>query len=389
MTALIDNFIGALQAVLPRKAEPIGLHEPEFGANDRAYVLDCIDSTFVSSVGKYVDRFERDLADYTGAKRAIAVANGTAALHIAFVVADVKPGDEVIVPSLTFIATANAVSYCGAKPHFADSEEQTLGLDPNKLDKWLGEAAEVRSGSCFNKNTGARIAAIAPMHTFGHPVDLDMLVEVAARWKIPLIEDAAESLGSTYRGKHTGRFGMMGTLSFNGNKIVTTGGGGAVMTDDDALADRLKHLTTTAKVKHPWFFTHDAIGYNYRMPNLNAALGCAQLERLPTFLEEKRRLAGHYRQAFGAVQGVRFADEPVNSKSNFWLNAVLLDEGQSKLLVPLLEQTNAAGYGTRPVWTLMHKLPMYADCPRMDLSCAESMERRLINIPSSACWGRT
>ncbi len=388
MSALIDNFIAALQSVLPRGRGPIGLHEPEFGANDRAYVLDAIDSTFVSSVGKYVDRFERDLADFTGAKRAIAVANGTAALHIALEVAGVGRGDEVLVPSLTFIATANAVSYCGAKPHFVDSDECTLGLDPAKLDAGLRDVAEIKGGRCFNKKTGARLAAIVPMHTFGHPMDLDGLIDVAGRWRLPIVEDAAESLGATYKGKHTGRFGVMGALSFNGNKIVTTGGGGAVITDDEKLGDRLKHLTTTAKVKHPWFFTHDAIGYNYRMPNLNAALGCAQLERLSTFVAEKRQLAAAYRAAFAEVDGVTFADEPAGTKSNFWLNAVLLDEKHSSLLVPLLEQTNAAGFGTRPVWTLMHKLAIYADCPRLDLCTAESLERRLINIPSSPCWGR-
>lgn len=388
MTALIDSFIGALRTVLPQGQGAIGLHEPEFGANDRAYVLDCIDSTFVSSVGKYVDRFEKDLADYTGAKRAIAVANGTAALHIALLVAGVKPGDEVLVPTLTFIATANAVSYCGAIPHFVDSDERTLGLDPHKLEAWLNETAQIVNNQCHNKKTGAKIAAVVPMHTFGHPVDLGHLVEVAARWHIQLVEDAAESLGSTYRGKHTGRFGCVGTLSFNGNKTITTGGGGAIITDSESLGDRLKHLTTTAKVKHPWFFTHDAVGYNYRMPNLNAALGCAQMERLSTFIEEKRNLAARYREAFRKLDGMRFVDEPINSVSNFWLNAIVLGEAHADQLIGLLEQTNAAGFGTRPVWTLMHKLPMYTACPRMDVSVAESLERRIINIPSSARWGR-
>lgn len=388
MTALIDNFIAALGSVLPARKDPIGLHEPEFGANDRAYVIDAIDSTFVSSVGKYVDRFEKELADYTGAKRAVAVANGTAALHVALEIAGVGRGDEVLVPDLTFIATANAVSYCGAKPHFVDSDERTLGLDPAKLDAGLKGVAEIKNGQCFNKKTGARIAAVVPMHTFGHPMDLDRLIEVAGRWHIPIVEDAAESLGATYKGKHTGRFGVVGALSFNGNKIVTTGGGGAIITDDEKLGDRLKHITTTAKVKHPYFFTHDAIGYNYRMPNLNAALGCAQLERLPVFVAEKRALAAKYRDAFAKVPGVRFAAEPEGTHSNYWLNAVLLDEAHAGQLLPLLEQTNARGYGTRPVWTLMHKLGIYADCPRMDVSTAESLERRLINIPSSACLGR-
>ena len=388
MSDPVDRILNALRTVLPAGQGPIGLHEPEFGPTERAYVLDCIDSTFVSSVGKYVDRFEKMLCDYTGAKRAIAVMNGTAALHIALEVAGVQPGDEVLVPTLTFIATANAVRYCGATPHFVDSEITTLGLDPAKLDHGLREIAEVAGGQCRNKRTGARIAAIVPMHTFGHPVNLEKLLEVAARWKIPVIEDAAESLGSFYQGKHTGRFGIMGTLSFNGNKTITTGGGGAVITDDEALGDRLKHLTTTAKVKHAWAFAHDAVGYNYRMPNLNAALGCAQLERLTTFIAEKRALAHRYRDVFASNPDVAFVDEPLHSQSNFWLNALLLHADKASLLSDLLERTNAAGIGTRPIWTPMHMLQIYADCPRMDVSVAEDIGRRLINIPSSARLGR-
>lgn len=388
MSDAIDGILNALRTVLPEGQGAIGLHEPEFGPTERAYVLDCIDSTFVSSVGKYVDRFEKMLCDYTGAKRAVAVMNGTAALHIALEVAGVRPGDEVLVPTLTFIATANAVSYCGATPHFVDSEITSLGLDPAKLDHWLRDVAVMSGGQCRNKKTGARIAAVIPMHTFGHPVNLDALLEVAARWHIPVIEDAAESLGSFYRGKHTGRFGVMGTLSFNGNKTITTGGGGAVITDDVALGDRLKHLTTTAKVKHAWAFVHDAVGYNYRMPNLNAALGCAQLERLPTFIAEKRALALCYRKAFASNPDIAFVDEPLQSQSNFWLNALLLHADKADLLAGLLERTNAAGIATRPVWTPMHMLPMYASCPRMDVSVAEDIARRLINIPSSARFGR-
>ncbi len=389
MRADIDQILDTLKAVLPASGRPIGLHEPEFGVAERAYVLDCIDSTFVSSVGKYVDRFEEMLAEFTGARRAVAVCNGTAALHVALEVAGVAPGDEVLVPALTFIATANAVSYCGARPHFVDSDAATLGLDPDKLEEGLRRSAHMVSGECRNRLTGARIAAVVPMHTFGHPVAMDRLLRVAAAWNIAVVEDAAESLGSTYRGKHTGRFGAMGTLSFNGNKTITTGGGGAVITDDEALGNRLKHLTTTAKMPHAWAFGHDAVGYNYRMPNLNAALGCAQMERLPTFLSEKRALAARYRKAFADVPGVTFVSEPAECESNYWLNVLLLDESGADLLQPLLERTNAAGIGTRPVWTLMHHLPMYAACQRMDLTVAESLARRLVNLPSSPILGRS
>jgi len=388
LSADIESVLSALKAVLPREAQPIGLHEPEFGAREREYVLDCIDSTFVSSVGAYVDRFEQMLCDFTGAKRAVAVMNGTAALHIALEVVGVEPGDEVLIPALTFVATANAVRYCGAIPHLVDSDAATLGLDPDKLDRWLTETCDLSHGRCWNRETGRRIAAIVPMHTLGHPVDLDRLLEVAARWNLPIVEDAAESLGSFYKGKHTGRFGRVGTLSFNGNKTITTGGGGALITDDVKLADRLKHLTTTARVKHAWFFEHDEVGYNYRMPNLNAALGCAQMERLPTFIAEKRVLAERYRQAFAGNDTATFVDEPSNCVSNFWLNALLLKADKADLLPALLDRANAEGIGTRPVWTLMHKLPMYADCPWMDVSVAEDIARRLINIPSSARLGR-
>jgi perosamine synthetase len=386
--AEIESIVKALWRVLPKDHGPLGLHEPEFGENDRAYVLDAINSTYVSSVGAYVDRLESQIAAFTGAARAVAVVNGTAALHVALLVAGVKPGDEVLVPTLTFIATANAVSYCMATPHFVDSDEATLGLDPDKLATWLDDVAEMRAGQCFNKRTGNRIAAVVPMHVFGHPVDLDGLVALAKQWSIPIVEDAAESLGATYKGQHTGRFGLVGTLSFNGNKVVTTGGGGAVITDNGQLADRLKHLTTTARQKHAWAFVHDEVGYNYRMPNLNAALGCAQMERLAQAVVEKRALAARYREAFSNVPGVRFVDEPPSSQGNFWLNALLLHRSHAHLLTPLLERTNAEGIGTRPVWTLMHRLPMYAACPRMDLSIAEDLERRIINLPSSARLGR-
>lgn len=388
LSADIQTILQALRSVLPPGRRPIPLHEPEFHAQDRAYVVDCIDSTFVSSVGPYVDRFEQALADFTGAARAVAVVNGTAALQVALEVAGVEVGDEVLIPSLTFVATANAVSYRGAVPHFVDSCPSTLGIDPEKLDRWLRETANLSAGQCRNRKTGARISALVPMHTFGHPVDMDRLMDVAARWKLVVVEDAAEGLGSSYKGRHLGRFGLMGTLSFNGNKIITTGGGGAIITDDTKLADRLKHLTTTAKVKHPWGFSHDAVGYNYRLPNLNAALGCAQMEHLDTLLNDKRRLAERYKSAFWGISGVRFVDEPAGARSNFWINALVLDDGKPEVLASLLEQTNAEGIGTRPVWTPMHKLAMYRDCPRMDLSTVENLETRVINLPSSAHLGR-
>lgn len=376
--------IAALRSVLPEAGKPIQLHEPVFAGNEWAYVKECIDTGWVSSVGKFVDRFERQLAEYTGVKRAVAVVNGTAALHACLVLAGVEAGDEVLVPALTFIATANAVSYCGATPHFVDSTEHTLGLDPRKLEGYLAEIAEVRAQGCFNRKTGARIRAVVPMHTFGHPVDLDALVEVCERFRLVLVEDAAESLGSFYKGRHTGNWGRISALSFNGNKVVTTGGGGAILTNDEELGKLAKHLTTTARLAHKWSFLHDRVGYNYRLPNINAALGCAQLEQLPGFIEKKRALVQRYAAAFAGVQGLRFFTEPEFARSIYWLNVLLLDKANAGERDAILERTNAAGIATRPVWTLMHRLSIYANCPRMDLACAEDLERRLVNIPSSA-----
>lgn len=382
------TVIAALRRVLPDKGKPIELHEPTFAGNEWAYVKECLDTGWVSSVGKFVDRFERDLAELTGVKRAIAVANGTAALHACLVLAGVERDDEVLIPALTFIATANAVSYCGAVPHLVDSTEQTLGMDPAKLEAYLREIAEVRSGTCYNRRSGARIRAVVPMHTFGHPVDLDPLVELCARYKLALVEDAAESLGTLYKGRHTGNFGRVSALSFNGNKVVTTGGGGAILTNDEALGKLAKHLTTTARLPHKWTFVHDRVGYNYRMPNINAALGCAQLEQFPGFLEGKRALVLRYAEAFRGVPGVRFFTEPPFARSVYWLNVLLLDARHAAHRDALLDKTNAAGIGTRPVWKLMHHLPVYADVPRMDLDCAEDLERRLLNIPSSPFLNR-
>ena len=363
---------------------PVALHEPWFAGNEWAYLKECLDTTFVSSVGKYVDRFEAELAEYTGASRAVAVVNGTAALHVALRLAGVQPGDEVVIPTLTFVATATAVAYCGATPHFADSEERTLGLDPQALREHLQRIAEVRSGQCVNRATGRVIRALVPMHTFGHAVDVEGVLAVARDFHMLLVEDAAESLGSTYHGRHTGTFGVMGTLSFNGNKTITTGGGGAVLFNDLELAKRAKHLTTTAKIPHRWEYRHDEVGYNYRLPNINAALGCAQLEQLPGFLEAKRRIFERYQSAFARVRSARLVAEPEGCRSNYWLQTLLLDEGDASQRDAILSATNDAGLMTRPSWTLMHQLAPYSAGPRMELPGAESLARRLINLPSSA-----
>jgi len=387
MKTELMEIVASLREVLPADRDFISLHEPHFAGNEWTYVKECLDTGWVSSVGAYVDRLETDLAVYTGVKHAVAVVNGTAALHICLILAGVEADDEVLIPALTFIATANAVTYCGAVPHFVDSEERTLGLDPVRLADHLIETAEVRPDGCYNRKTGRRIKAVVPMHTFGHPVDLDALSDVCSRFKIEMVEDAAESLGSFYKGRHTGNWGRLSALSFNGNKIITTGGGGAILTNNEDLAARAKHLTTTAKVPHRWEFNHDMVGYNYRLPNLNAALGCAQLEQLTGFLAQKRRLAERYAVALEAVEGLRFVSEPEFARSNYWLNALLLDEQLASKRDNLLALTNDAGIMTRPAWKLMHRLPMFADCPRMDLGVAESLERRLINIPSSAFLG--
>lgn len=361
----------------------VGLHVPTFAGNEWTYLKECIDTGWVSSVGKFVDRFEADLAAYCGVERAIAVANGTAALHICLLLSGVEPGDEVLMPALTFIATANAVSYCSATPHFVDSEEISLGVDAAKLADHLRQIGDRRPDGTYNRLTGRRMRALVPMHAFGHPVDLDALAAVCDEWGIVLIEDAAESLGSFYKGKHTGNVGRISALSFNGNKVLTTGGGGAILTNDVELGRRAKHLTTTAKVPHRWEFVHDETGYNYRMPNINAALGCAQLEQLPGFLTQKRDLAERYIAAFADVPGIRFVAEPSYGKSNYWLNCLLLDKGNEAMRDQILGATNDVGLMTRPAWELMNRLRMYNQCPKADLSGAESIAARLINIPSS------
>lgn len=385
--SFVDGVLAAVRAVIGTTTGTVPLHEPEFAGREWDYVKECIDTGWVSSVGSFVDRFERDLAAATGCAHAVATSNGTSALHICLLLAGVRTGDEVVMPTLTFIATANAVSYVGAVPHFVDSEVVSLGVDAAKLDAHLRDVARVENGVCVHRRTGAPMRALVVMHVFGHPCDLDALAEVAARWRLVLIEDAAESLGSTYRGRHTGNVGVVSALSFNGNKVVTTGGGGAILSNDAALAKRAKHLTTTARTPHRWSFLHDEVGYNYRLPNLNAALGCAQLEQLGSFVERKRRLAARYRQALTAVDGATFLSEPPGTASNYWLNAVLLEREHAGERDALLAALNDAGYMARPLWTLMHRLPMYAACPRADLAVAEQMEARVVNVPSSARLG--
>ena len=347
-------------------------------------VQDCIESTFVSSVGEYVDRFEKEIAEYTGAKRAISVVNGTAALHVALLLAGVKINEEVLVPGLTFVATANAISYCGAVPHFVDSEEDTLGVDPVKLDEYLYQISEVSDESCINKTTGRRISAIIPVHIFGHPCKIEDLLAVAKKFNLKVVEDSAESLGSFYKGKHTGTFGKFGTISFNGNKIITTGGGGMIITDDEDLADQAKHLTTTAKVPHKWKYVHDQVAFNYRMPNLNAALGCAQLKRLPDFLQSKLNLFKRYSECLSGLDGISLLKEPSNCRSNYWLQTIILDESNEEQRNDILAALNDAGLMSRPAWTGLHKLKHFKDCPRMNMSITDALEKRIINIPSSS-----
>jgi aminotransferase in exopolysaccharide biosynthesis len=379
---LADLVVAAIRTVVGSGTTV--LHEPSFTGNEWIYLKECLDSTFVSSVGKFVDRFEIDLANFTGAKHAVAMVNGTAALHIALKLAGVQANDEVLIPALTFVATANAVTYCNATPHFVDSETRTLGMDAAKLSNYLASHTEQRNGYCVNRSSGRVIRALVPMHTFGHPADMDGLLAIAHNFNLALVEDAAESLGSTYNGKHTGTFGLLGTLSFNGNKTITTGGGGAILTNNEALAHHAKHLSTTAKLPHAWEYRHDEIGYNYRMPNLNAALGCAQLEKLPIRLAEKRELFRRYHAAFSKITGITLIAEPDQCHSNYWLQTLLLDADLATQRDAILKATNNAGFMTRPAWILIPELTPFQNCPSMDITEAQSLSQRLINIPSSS-----
>ena len=358
----------------------ISLHEPRFIGNEKKYLNECIDSTFVSSVGKFVDEFEKKIADYVGVNFAVATTNGTSALHVALLLANVAENDEVISQSLTFVATCNAISYCGASPIFIDIDKDTMGLSPSALHEFLEKNTSIKNQQCINNKTGRVIKACVPMHTFGQPCRIDEIKDICDRYYINLIEDAAESLGSFYKDKHTGTFGQMGVMSFNGNKIITAGGGGCIITDDEALAKKAKHLTTTAKVPHKWKYTHDMIGYNYRMPNLNAALLVAQLEQLDEFLEYKSLLTDKYKEFF-KKSDIVFVTELENSKSNYWLNTIILKDGQQRDL--LLDEANSKGVMLRPIWVLMNKLPMFKESQCGDLSNTDWLEQRVVNIPSS------
>lgn len=363
-----------------RTEEFIPLHAPVFNGRERNYVTETIDSTFVSSVGAYVDRFERDTSAYTGSARAVATVNGTAALHAALRLAGVVPHDLVITQPLTFVATCNAIAYCGAEPVFVDVDRHTLGLSPVALEAWLVENAQIcDDGVCRTRDDRRAIRACVPMHTFGHPAELDGLLDVCSRWHLALVEDAAESLGSFYKGRHTGTFGLLGILSFNGNKIITTGGGGMILANEE-LGKRAKHLTTTAKQPHPYEYVHDEVGYNYRLPNINAALGCAQLEQIEVFIASKRALADRYAEFFKGSD-LHFVTEPVGCRSNYWLNAVICDNAERR--DALLKATNDRQVMTRPIWALMNRLPMFAHVRKGDLSNAEWLEARVVNLPSS------
>lgn len=361
--------------------EFVPLAVPRFVGNEKKYLDECIDTTFVSSVGQFVDRFEKDMAAYTGAKRAVVCVSGTNALHMAMMLAGVERDDEVLTQALTFIATCNAISYIGAHPVFIDVDRSTMGLSPDAVKEWLVKNAEIKNGQCYDKQTGRRVKACVPMHTFGHPVRIEELAAVCAEWHIELVEDAAESIGSKYKGIHTGLFGKVGALSFNGNKTITTGGGGMLLFMDEELGALAKHLTTQAKVPHRWEFRHDHIGYNYRMPNINAALGCAQLEHLDEFIADKRETAKEYAEYFKNVDGIEFFTEPENSFSNYWLNVVILPDHDKQL--EFLQETNDNGVMTRPIWELMNRLPMFEHCQHDHLENTIWFADRVVNVPSS------
>lgn len=357
------------------------LSVPKFIGNEKKYLEECIDTTFVSSVGKFVDRFEEDMAKYTGAKKAVVCVSGTNALHMSLMLVGVERDDEVLTQALTFIATCNALSYIGAHPVFIDVDRNTMGLSPDAMKEWLVKNSEIRNEQCYNKNTGRRVKACIPMHTFGHPVRIEEVLALCNEYHIELVEDAAESIGSTYKGKHTGTFGKVGVLSFNGNKTITTGGGGMMLFNDEELASLAKHLTTQAKVPHRWEFRHDHIGYNYRMPNINAALGCAQLENLDKYIESKRQVAAEYEEFFKNIDYIDFFVDTPNTFSNYWLNAVIMKDKEAQL--DFLQQTNDNGVMTRPIWELMNRLPMFEKCENDGLINTIWLADKVVNIPSS------
>jgi aminotransferase in exopolysaccharide biosynthesis len=376
---LFPRIIDFIKYLYPNE-NPVPLHAPRFTGNEKKYVADAIDSTFVSSVGKYVDRFEEMICEITGARYSVAIVNGTCALHVALKLAGVKSGDEVITQPLSFVATANAISYCGATPIFLDVDRESLGLAPGALKDFLTSNAQIKNENCYNRTTGNRISACVPMHTFGRPCQIDTIAEICDCHSIALIEDAAESLGSTYKDRYTGTYGLFGIYSFNGNKTVTCGVGGAIVTNDEALAKKAKHITTTAKLPHPYEYVHDMIGYNYRLPNLNAALACAQLEQLDVFVENKRELAETYKTFFESL-GIPFMHEPEHTRSNCWLNAIILSDRKTR--DEFLKTTNEAKVMTRPIWRFLNKLDMYKKCKTDALENAKWLEDRVVNIPSS------
>ena len=378
-----DDIINFIKTIYNNESF-IPLHAPIFNGNEKKYLCDCIDSTFVSSVGKYVDLFEEMVEQYTGAEKAVAVVNGTAALHTALNLLGVKQNDEVITQSLTFIATCNAISYCGANPVFIDVDYDTLGMSPDSLKKYFEENCKYEKGNVINKITGKRVSACIPMHTFGHPVRIKEIIDICNEWNIPVIEDAAESIGSFVGNKHTGLFGKCGILSFNGNKTITTGGGGMIITNDKNFGKLAKHITTTAKIPHKWEFKHDMIGFNYRMPNINAALGCAQIEQLPEYIKIKRNTAERYKNYFKNTQYEFFSERP-GTISNYWLNAVIFNSEKEK--TDFLEFSNNSGVMTRPVWTLMNQLEIYRKSFKVKLDNSEKIEKLIVNLPSSVLLG--
>ncbi|MDE3250962.1 MAG: LegC family aminotransferase [Bacteroidota bacterium] len=377
---MYKEIVGFIRAAFQQPEGFIALHEPKFLGNEKKYLVDAIDSTYVSSVGQYVNRFEEQMKQITGASHVVAVVNGTCALHLALLLAGVEPGEEVITQPLTFVATVNAIKHANASPHFVDVDKDTLGLSPEKLRIQLAAVAQVKDGKCFNKITGRRIAACVPMHSFGFPLRIDEVIEICSQYHIPVVEDSTESLGASYKGRATGTFGSLGTFSFNGNKTVTSGAGGAIITNDEVLGKRAKHLSTTAKLPHAWEFVHDEVGYNYRMPNLNAALACAQLEQLESYIRNKRSLAAEYRSFF-KERGIPFVDEIAGASANYWLCTILLKDRADR--DAFLEYVNGRQVMCRPAWTLMTKLDMFKNDVAGDLTNASWLEDRIVNIPSS------
>lgn len=380
---LSQKIIEIVRNVTGKHEGKISLHEPTFQGNEWKYVKECIDTNWVSSAGKYVNLFEQMICEITGAKHAIATVNGTAALHASLLLAGVEAGDEVLMPALTFVATANAAAYCNAIPNFVDVSEKTLGVCPVKLENYLQQIAEVKDGFAVNKLTGRRLKALIVMHCFGHPAELDELKAVCDSYNIAMIEDAAEAIGSLYKGKHVGNHGLLSILSFNGNKTITTGGGGAIITNDEALAAKARHLTTTGKAPHDWEYFHDCVAYNYRMPNLNAALGCAQLEQLDGIIEGKRLMAKQYQEMFAEFPEIEFISEPRDCRSNYWLNAVFLRDSNKAFRDQLLSELHQNGILARPAWQLMNRLPMFKDCPKDLLEISDKTIKTLVNLPSN------